>query len=86
MSLPSDQVDQFTEIAPVARKGHQITYGPYDDKKENEPVQVWYVQNRPLITVIKQRREIEVSHWGSNLAVEEHYLIRHDGAKYAIEI
>lgn len=36
---------------------------------------------QPILTVPSLRRDIEVSHWGKNLAVEEHYSLRNDGAR-----
>ncbi|RKP10366.1 Ribophorin I [Thamnocephalis sphaerospora] len=70
--------------APVKRNslGTTITYGPYKvpANAERVPIHVHYEQNLPPVTALEHRRELEVSHWGSNLAVEEHYKIRHDGA------
>jgi oligosaccharyltransferase complex subunit alpha (ribophorin I) len=40
-----------------------------------------FENSKPLITVTELQRDIEISHWGMNLAVEEHYALRNDGAR-----
>lgn len=39
------------------------------------------MNNAPLLTVTHLQRELWLSHWGSNVAAEEHYYVRHDGAQ-----
>jgi oligosaccharyltransferase complex subunit alpha (ribophorin I) len=42
---------------------------------------IHYEQSQPLLTVTNLVRDIHVSHLGGNLAVEERYPLRHDGAR-----
>jgi len=39
-----------------------------------------FENNKPFITASKVIKEIEISHWGANVAVEELYEMQHDGA------
>lgn len=41
---------------------------------------VRYEFNKPLLVCTVLERDVEVSHWGGNLATEERYWLRHDGA------
>nr|CAG8532706.1 2994_t:CDS:2 [Entrophospora candida] len=68
---------------PVTRLGNMISYGLYVDKEPNsyEKMVVHYEQIAAILTVRKLRRDLEISHWGGNLAVEEHLDIINDGAK-----
>ncbi|KAI3650616.1 hypothetical protein MP228_004097 [Amoeboaphelidium protococcarum] len=81
--LASSTIDSFTEGG--VKSGKAITYGPYDEAVESKdswkPISVHFVNNSPFVTVTNLVREFWVSHWGGNLAVEEWYYIRHDGAK-----
>lgn len=67
-------------------QGTKITYGPYDSKVEAGavyPVSVRYEFTKPIIVASALERDVEVSHWGGNLAVEERYWLRNDGAGLA---
>jgi oligosaccharyltransferase complex subunit alpha (ribophorin I) len=86
--LSSSSVHDFARLPqPVEKSGKTITYGPYD--MEMKPfsffaLMVHEENNSPFITVLNHRRELWLSTWASNLAVEEHYTIRHDGAQYVL--
>ena len=66
--------------------GNKIVYGPYSNVQPRsfELATAHFENLHPLITITDLRRDIEVSHWGKNLAVEEHYALRNDGARYVI--
>jgi oligosaccharyltransferase complex subunit alpha (ribophorin I) len=61
-----------------------IVYGPLDNVSplSIKPCSFHYEYKDPIITITSLKREMEISHWGANLAIEEHYALRHDGAKY----
>ncbi|KAK5946804.1 dolichyl-diphosphooligosaccharide--protein glycosyltransferase subunit 1 [Knufia obscura] len=64
-------------------QGTKLTYGPYDGKVEAgavHPVTVRYEFTKPVLVASVLERDVEVSHWGGNLAVEERYWLRNDGA------
>jgi oligosaccharyltransferase complex subunit alpha (ribophorin I) len=65
-------------------KGSTFTYGPYDTSKipagTIHPVTVRYEFTKPILACSLLERDIEISHWGGNLATEERYWLRNDGA------
>ncbi|KAI9228757.1 MAG: Ribophorin I [Piptocephalis tieghemiana] len=83
--LPNANVESYTkDPSPVQHASMEITYGPYEEEevkgKGPATLRVHYTQPLPPLTVESLSREVEVSHWGGNLAVEEHVDLRHDGA------
>lgn len=62
--------------------GNKVVYGPYQNvaPRSFEIATAHFENSKPLVTITDFRRDIEVSHWGKNLAVEEHYALRNDGA------
>ncbi|GAB9474833.1 Dolichyl-diphosphooligosaccharide-protein glycosyltransferase subunit [Globisporangium polare] len=84
VKLPSGRVESFSEIAPVARKGSAITYGPYANVEpfsgEGKSLRVHFKNHSPFLTVTNLVRELEVSMWG-RVSVEEVYDLLHTGAK-----
>ena len=71
-----------SDVKPAENRGNSIVYGPYRDiapfKSAN--FRVHYTNDRPFFVVESVERTVEISHWG-NLAVEEHYEVKHSGAK-----
>ncbi|KAI9812039.1 MAG: dolichyl-diphosphooligosaccharide--protein glycosyltransferase subunit 1 [Pycnora praestabilis] len=67
------------------RQGSAFTYGPYSlvPPGISEPISVRYEFTRPLTHATLLERDIEVSHWGGNLATEERYWLTNNGAKLA---
>ena len=60
------------------KQGTTYTYGPYSDipALSPQPVTVRYEFTKPLIHSTLLERDIEISHWGGNLAIEErHWLL-----------
>ncbi|KAK3335743.1 Ribophorin I [Cercophora scortea] len=64
------------------KQGSKLTYGPFDEKPAGaiEPVQVRFEFTKPVTHVSRLERDIEVSHWGGNVAFEERYTLYHRGA------
>lgn len=74
----------YTGGPQVERIGDKIVYGPYLSVTPGSynPFRIHYEYSKPLLTVTELQRDIQVSHWASNLAVEEHYKLEHSGARY----
>ncbi|KAJ5894481.1 hypothetical protein N7495_006172 [Penicillium taxi] len=91
LKLPSTNVPDYTTTsglksgADPERKGATYTYGPYDTAKvapgTEYPITVRYEFTKPVITAHLLERDIEVSHWGGNLATEERYWLRNNGSQ-----
>ncbi|RWA14631.1 hypothetical protein EKO27_g445 [Xylaria grammica] len=89
VKLPSTDVRDYTRIAgsgeteeyPV-KQGSKLTYGPFPEVPAgaSSPVKVRYEFNKPVTHVSQLERDIEVSHWGGNVAFEERYTLFHYGA------
>ncbi|KAJ6141649.1 hypothetical protein N7470_010039 [Penicillium chermesinum] len=93
LKFPNANVPDYTSTAGLKsgadpeRKGATYTYGPYDTAKVTPgteyPITVRYEFTNPVIAVTRLERDIEVSHWGGNLATEERYWLRNNGSKLA---
>ncbi|KAL6249786.1 dolichyl-diphosphooligosaccharide--protein glycosyltransferase subunit 1 [Rhinocladiella similis] len=93
VKFPSTDVPEYTTTEGLTsnvdpeKQGTQYSYGPYDTSKVSPgttyPISVRYEFNKPLLVSSVLERDIEVSHWGGNLATEERYWLRHDGASLA---
>ena len=64
------------------RQGSTFTYGPFENKPAGveEEASVRYEFTKPIIHVTLLERDVEVSQWGGNLAVEERYWLTNRGA------
>ncbi|KAH7329010.1 oligosaccharyltransferase alpha subunit [Stachybotrys elegans] len=62
--------------------GSKLTYGPFGEKPAgaSSPAQVRVEFNKPVTHVATLERDVEVSHWGGNVAFEERYTVYHRGA------
>lgn len=89
VKLPSADIPEYTTTTGIVKnkdpevQGTRLTYGTYESKIEAGafyPVTVRYEFTKPILTSSVLERDIEVSHWGGNLAVEERYWLRNDGA------
>ncbi|KAI5797908.1 Ribophorin I [Peziza echinospora] len=70
-----------------ALSGPGLTYGPYAapteeqaEKEASQVISVRYDHTGPLTTILSVERDIEVSHWGGNLATEERYSLINSAA------
>lgn len=91
LKLPTTDVPEFTTLPASSnddgkedpqRQGSTFTYGPYSKipAGAQEPVQVRYEFTSPINHVTLLERDLEVSHWGENLATEERYWFVNQGA------
>ncbi|KAH6854202.1 Ribophorin I [Chaetomium sp. MPI-CAGE-AT-0009] len=73
----SGDIQEFPQV-----QGSKLTYGPFDEKPAGatQPVSVRFEFNKPVTHVSHLERDIEVSHWGGNVAFEERYTLYHRGA------
>lgn len=85
--LPASRVLSYTGGPQVERTDNKIVYGPYLSVTPGSynPFRIHYEYSKPLLTVTELQRDIQVSHWASNLAVEEHYKLEHSGARYVCD-
>ncbi|KAL9654575.1 hypothetical protein ABK040_006639 [Willaertia magna] len=69
-------------IKPAENRGTTINYGPYTNVApfSQAELKVHYQNDKPWFVISSLDRIVEISHWG-NLAIEEHYEIKHGGAK-----
>ncbi|KAJ3070129.1 hypothetical protein HDU98_006829 [Podochytrium sp. JEL0797] len=67
---------------PFAKKGSVVSYGPYEDiaALDSAPVSLHYKDNKPILVAKSLQRDLELSHWGSNLDITEYYDLYHRGA------
>ncbi|KAL5014709.1 hypothetical protein ScPMuIL_008979 [Solemya velum] len=78
----SSNLESYTKSPkPVSQSENTVTYGPYSNQQPFNQVelQVHSENNSPFLTVTSMERIVELSHWG-NIAVEEHFEVRHTGA------
>lgn len=73
----------FTEKTDPEKSGYTLTYGPYENIKPGaqDAIALRYEFTNPLVVMDKLERDIEVSHWGNNLATEERYWMTNKAAK-----
>jgi oligosaccharyltransferase complex subunit alpha (ribophorin I) len=70
------------EAESPQKEGSKFTYGSFGEVTAGaiEPVQVRYEFTKPLIHVSRLERDVEVSHWGGNVAFEERYTLHNRAA------
>ena len=71
------------------KSGNVLAYGPYGEMppttaESSERIDVHFEYTAPIVFVEHLERDIEVSHWGNNLAVEERYKLTNHAARYLI--
>ncbi|KAI9880015.1 MAG: dolichyl-diphosphooligosaccharide--protein glycosyltransferase subunit 1 [Pleopsidium flavum] len=94
LKFPTVDIPEYT-ILPASsntdkkedpqRQGSTFTYGPYGEVPAGaeQLVSVRYEFTKPLIHATLLERDIEISHWGGNLATEERYWLVNKGASLA---
>ncbi|KAI9730641.1 MAG: dolichyl-diphosphooligosaccharide--protein glycosyltransferase subunit 1 [Claussenomyces sp. TS43310] len=89
VKFPGNNVPEYTIIPSSGstpespqKAGSKFTYGPFGEVPAgaSETVRVRYEFTHPLIYVSKLERDIEVSHWGGNVAFEERYTLHNKAA------
>ena len=83
VKFPTADIRDFTP--EPERQGSTFTYGPYEKTPAGAELDasVRYEFTKPLIHAALLERDIEISHWGGNLATEERYWLTNQGAKLA---
>lgn len=78
------EVHEHPEEVDLVVKNNQVILGPYNDVNslEHGIFEIQYELTGAIPHIRRLRREIEVSQWGNNLAVEEHYNFVNRGAEY----
>ncbi|KAI1075720.1 Ribophorin I [Whalleya microplaca] len=94
VKLPSSDIPDYTKVAgsgetkefPV-KQGSKLTYGPFPEVPAGavSPAKVRYEFTKPVTHVSHLERDIEVSHWGGNVAFEERYTLLHHGANLSAQ-
>jgi oligosaccharyltransferase complex subunit alpha (ribophorin I) len=91
IKFPNADIPDFTKLpkelnadskADPEKQGSTFTYGPYNSIPAGaaQEVSVRYEFTKPLTYASLLERDIEVSHWGGNLASEERYWLQNRGA------
>lgn len=67
--------------SPVQKEKDTITYGPYTDVSafSHSEIKVNFPHSKTVLYTRTLVRELEISHWGNNLAVEENYDVANHG-------
>lgn len=79
--LASKNVEFYTKTKAHAEED-RVHYGPFTDIEplSSSPIKIHFENNAPFAVFKSAVKEVEISHWG-NVAVEESYLLQHNGAK-----
>lgn len=89
LKLPSTDAPEYTILGKnddgkddPQKQGASFTYGPYADvpAAAEQLVAVRYDFTKPMLHATLMERDVEVSHWGGNIATEERYWLEHRGA------
>lgn len=89
-TTPED-LEAFTHEAPVTKSGATLTYGPYNNipastnkdfvKGQQKRITVHYEYGNPILELTKLERTAEISHWGSNLNIQDNVWLHNAGPK-----
>ncbi|KAJ1908961.1 dolichyl-diphosphooligosaccharide--protein glycosyltransferase subunit 1 [Tieghemiomyces parasiticus] len=83
ITLPSGKTESFSDQpTPVAKSGRTITYGPYRDLPAfaRAPLRVHYPCDLIPLVIPTAERHVEISHWAGHASVDEHAVVKHNGA------
>lgn len=73
---------------PVTKSGATVTYGPFnnipasanaDFKNTQQRVTVHYEHDTPVMQITSLKRAAEISHWGSNLNIQDDIWLHNAG-------
>ncbi|KAI9789052.1 MAG: dolichyl-diphosphooligosaccharide--protein glycosyltransferase subunit 1 [Peltula sp. TS41687] len=92
LKFPTADITDYTSLPAKSnlegkqdpqRQGTTFTYGPYGSIPAGAvaAVEVRYEFTRPLVHARLLERDLEISHWGGNLATEERYWLANVAAK-----
>ncbi|TAQ87692.1 hypothetical protein B7494_g3992 [Chlorociboria aeruginascens] len=83
-NIPEHTIIPGTKGEPESpqKQGSKFTYGSFGEVPAGavEPVRVRYEFTKPLIHISRLERDVEVSHWGGNVAFEERYTLHNRAA------
>lgn len=88
VKVAGSDVPDYTKVSvgekefPI-KQGSKLTYGPFDTEVPagaTSPVRVRFEFTHPVVYFAELERDIEVSHWGGNVAFEERYTMYNHGA------
>jgi len=68
------------------KSGSVLTYGPYGTLPPTallEEITIRYEYTAPIPFADYVERDIEVSHWGNNVAIEERYNLTNHAARFS---
>ncbi|GJE84128.1 oligosaccharyl transferase alpha subunit [Phanerochaete sordida] len=87
-TTPED-MESFTQDAPVTKSGATVTYGPYSNIPSSanrdfvegvqKRISVQYNYPGPKLEVTKLERAAEISHWGANLNIQDNIWLHNAG-------
>jgi oligosaccharyltransferase complex subunit alpha (ribophorin I) len=88
VKFPSPNVPEYTTTSKLKsgedpeKQGTSYTYGPYTKVAPGAtyPVTFRFEATKPVLASSLLERDLEVSHWGGNIAFEERYWLRNEGA------
>lgn len=90
-SSPKNTQYADSDGKPVTKSASTITYGPFRNvprwsdagflTNELEEVSVLYEYDAPVTVVKSLKRAAEISHWGSNLNIQDDIWLKNDGAE-----
>lgn len=80
LKFPNSDVIELSGQAE--RQGNILSYGPYENRHADphDTVVVRFEHTTPLPTITYFERDIEISHWGGNIAFEDRYAITNKAA------
>ncbi|RKU45242.1 dolichyl-diphosphooligosaccharide--protein glycosyltransferase subunit 1, variant 2 [Coniochaeta pulveracea] len=94
VKFPSANIPDYTKLPGSGevtefpqKQGSKLIYGPFDEKPAgaSELITVRFEFTKPVIHIAELERDIEVSHWGGNVAFEERYTLFHRGANLSTQ-
>ncbi len=90
LKVPTTDVPDHTTTTSLKsgpdpeKQGTSFTYGPYETANippgTTHPMSIRYEFTKPILVCSMLERDVEVSHWGGNVATEERYWLRNDAA------
>lgn len=89
VKFPGSNIPEYTTLKAVngapespQKMGSKFTYGTFGEVPAGtvEQVRVRYEFTKPLIHVSLLERDVEVSHWGGNIAFEDRYTLHNRAA------
>ena len=79
--LPSSDIPNASDGGQI--QAATVTYGPYENvaPTDSKVVEVRFESTQPLMVARSVAREVEVSHWGGNIAFEDKYSLTNHAAE-----